>query len=429
MKNKLLSFILTGCLLFPCFFALNACDNKPQEELHTHAWATAWSKNGEEHWYACDGCAEKKDTANHNGNPCVVCGYEQTHTCTYGEYIYDSEYHWQQCSNCEATTSKAEHSFVNKTCTACGYEQAGPAVDGCAVRDLEIITIQAGQGVATLVRLPDGKDMLIDAGDYSAVSEVENLIYTYVEDFTIEYFILTASDGYVCGAAAYIFADFDVLNFYRPSVKSNYETALGLSGVYNSGESPYIENNADYATALEYSSYETGCNIYTIDDTSCDFTYTFRDNENNYHSYTIDFITPIAASNRNNKFDNVVMLSIEYEDKVTLITGYASNNTIDTYCNSYGTQKDVDVLLTYWCSLRETQYAISRSDLRGTNFLEKINLTKEDCAIFAPIAATSGYTELTGELQAAVGFYNNLNVKHEVTTRITATGELTFTAE
>jgi hypothetical protein len=270
--------------------------------------------------------------------------------------------------------------------------------------------------------------MLIDAGDPASLGAVENLIYRHVEDLIIEYFVLTSTDSYVCGTAAYIFVDFDVLNFYRPSVKSDHEAALGLSGVYNSGESPYIENNTYYALALEYSSYETECNIYTIDDTSCDFTYTFRDNENNYHSYTIDFITPIAASDRNGLFDNVVMLSIEYEDKVTLITGSASNNTIDTYCNTYGTQKDVDVLLTYWISGNDAKYAISRSDLRGTNFLEKINLSNGDYTILYPIATSLGISELISEVNKLSTVYG-LHENSTITTRITAAGELTFTAE
>ena len=123
------------------------------------------------------------------------------------------------------------------------------------------------------------------------------------------------------------------------------------------------------------------------------------------------------------------MVSIEYNDTVTLITGYTSNNVIDTYCNTYGTQKDVDVLITYWVGVEEDKYAISRSDLRGTNFLEKINLTKEDYAIFAPIAVTSGYAELIDDLHVAAGVLHNLNVISTVTTKVTVAGELTVTTE
>ena len=429
MKNKAVSFILAACLTLPCFFALNACGDKPQEELHTHTWATAWSNDHTHHWYACDGCNEKKNKADHDGDTCSVCGYEQAHTCTYDRYVYDREGHWQRCHNCEATTSKKEHTFLDNVCSVCGYEQGGQRVDTCAGRDLEIITIRDGQGVATLVKLPDGTDMLIDSGCSRYEGVTENLLYDHVEDLTIEHFVLTSTDSYHTGAAASIFIYFTVLNFYRPNVKSGHESASQISSTYNSGDSPYVENCEQYAATLEWLSHEEGCTTYVVDDINCDFTYEFMDYENNYHSYAIDFITPIAVSDRNSLIDNGVMVSIEYNDTVTLITGYTSNNVIDTYCNAYGTQKDVDVLITYWVGGEENKYAISRSDLRGTNFLEKINLTKEDYAIFAPIAVTSGYAELIDELHVAAGVLHNLNVISKVTTKVTVAGELTVTAE
>ena len=132
MKKKLLSFILAICLLIPCSLALTACGSNPSDEPHTHNWSTTWSKNASEHWLTCDGCDEKKDKANHNGDPCSICGYEQSHTCSYGDYVYDSEHHWKQCSSCDATTSKVEHSFSNNICLECGYEQGGQTVDTCS---------------------------------------------------------------------------------------------------------------------------------------------------------------------------------------------------------------------------------------------------------------------------------------------------------
>ena len=122
------------------------------------------------------------------------------------------------------------------------------------------------------------------------------------------------------------------------------------------------------------------------------------------------------------------MLSIEYKDVVTLVTGYTSNNTIDTYCNTYGTQKDVDVLLTYWVGGNDSKYAISRSDLRGTNFLEKINLEQGDYTIIAPVASAPGVSELISEVNKLSTVYG-LHENPTITTKVTDAGVLTVTAE
>ncbi len=65
------------------------------------------------------------------------------------------------------------------------------------------------------------------------------------------------------------------------------------------------------------------------------------------------------------------MLYLKYKGKTTLVTSDVNNDLIDAYCNVYGNKNDVDVLITSYYSTNEAKYAVSRSDLRGTNFLEK----------------------------------------------------------
>ena len=98
---------------------------------HTHVWATEWTTDGENHWYACSGCAETKDLAAHAGGEatckdkavCTVCGesygaLSTTHTggtatckdkavCTvcgesYGALSTTHEYEDGVCTVCEA---------------------------------------------------------------------------------------------------------------------------------------------------------------------------------------------------------------------------------------------------------------------------------------------------------------------------------------
>ena len=65
-------------------FALISCDNGNDQgdgtSPHTHEWG-AWQSNATQHWKECtanDGAEYGR--ANHTGNPCNVCGYEEIPT-------------------------------------------------------------------------------------------------------------------------------------------------------------------------------------------------------------------------------------------------------------------------------------------------------------------------------------------------------------
>ena len=324
MKKKLLSFMLAICLIMPCALFLSACGNNPPEDpAHTHNWSTTWSKNSTEHWLTCDGCDEKKDKGNHDGDICSVCGYETT-----------------------------------------GNNDNLPVVAN--VRDLEIVTLRTNRnGFATLVKLPDGKNMLIDSGeeDPTAELEVDDMLLT-ANITTLDYFITTSATGGRTGGADYVFDFYKINNFYKPEISSS------------------ITPTEAYLTAIEKAELESNCTIETIGETNCDMSYTFKDNNNNTYTYKIDFMIPITAANATNTSDNSVVVSIEYQNKVVLITNEATNNNIDAYCIKYGNQKDVDVLITSY--IPNEQYAITSSANRGTDFLGKINFEASDYAIIVP---------------------------------------------
>lgn len=439
MKKKFLSFILAICLLIPCSFALTACGSNPPDEppAHTHNYADTYSHDQTGHWIKCmgdnlDECDNPtKSYGNHNysNGVCTVCGRSKTHTCDFGDYLYDENHHWKECSDCDATTSKVEHVFSGKVCTICGYEQAGSTTNTHASRDLEIITIPAGIGTATLVKLPDGKDILIDAGDGSDEGDmyVQDLIYDNVSDRIIEYFILTNTNPWRTGGVPTIFDTFTVLNFYRPDVRSSHTAAANLSSDYNSGNATLVEPSEEYAVALTAAAAETGCSVKAVDENSCDINYTFEDNGGNSHNYKIDFMIPIAAAERSGRFKNSTIISIEYKGVVTLVTSDVNNDLIDAYCNVYGNKYDVDVLITSYYPTNEAKYAVSRSDLRETNFLEKISLVEGDYSIIIPVD-TSDVGELGDELGESSTVYLT-NDYFTITAKVSTTGVLSVTAE
>ena len=85
--KKILSIVLTACLLVSLCLALTACG-------HECEFATTWSKDATDHWHACTGCDEKLDKADHtfgaatkvkNGvynYACTACGEIKTETMT-----------------------------------------------------------------------------------------------------------------------------------------------------------------------------------------------------------------------------------------------------------------------------------------------------------------------------------------------------------
>jgi hypothetical protein len=101
---------------------------------HTHNYSTEWSNNSDSHWYACDGCSERKDEAAHAydnncDTDCNVCGYIRAINHSYKKKISsDAEKHWYECEVCRNKIDEAAHTpgadateESAQTCTVCGY--------------------------------------------------------------------------------------------------------------------------------------------------------------------------------------------------------------------------------------------------------------------------------------------------------------------
>lgn len=107
-----------------------------------------------------------------------------------------------------------------------------------SIRDLDITVVKTADFIADaiIVRLPDGKNMLIDAGDGSVESNRDiKARLTALNITTIDYFIVTTPIGGRSGGGMFIFENYVVKNFYRPNVKSTHESVANLPTEYNSG--------------------------------------------------------------------------------------------------------------------------------------------------------------------------------------------------
>jgi len=94
-----------------------------------HNWDADWQTDSAEHWHQCTICKGKKDKAEHSGGTatctskaaCEVCGKAYGNTLAHNfteDWKADENEHWHKCSDCDATTDKAEHSGGTVTCTS-----------------------------------------------------------------------------------------------------------------------------------------------------------------------------------------------------------------------------------------------------------------------------------------------------------------------
>lgn len=357
--KKLLTFIC-ALLVLPCAFLLTACGGDPP---HTHNWSTEYSSDYNYHWLTCDGCNEVKDKNSHDGDICSVCGFDKSHTCSYGsDYLSDSTGHWQQCSICGEPTTKENHS--GNICLVCGYNSLEVVT---SIRDLEIIAYQTDDGaVFTLVKLPDGKNMLIDAGSTkrSDISAVEDAIYDGKGgNITLDYMVLTNTFAKRSGGAETILTEMQVNNLYVPDTT----------------EISYTPSEA-FVNAVNYANTINTCNVIKLNPTSedgYDVTRAFSYNQQEY-SYTIDFITPVAPADCETEFDASIFIAITYQHKVVLLTSDATNKNIDNYVKA-DYDYNADVLITGYHFFYGKD-AIRLSGSRGNNFLVDIDLRSPDYA-------------------------------------------------
>ena len=113
------------------------------EVPHSHDWSTEWTKDTENHWKTCSGCAEVIEKAAHAWNEgvittpatetttgvktftCTACGQTKTETIPVLEHNHvwstewakDADNHWKTCSGCAEVAEKAVHAWNAGTVT------------------------------------------------------------------------------------------------------------------------------------------------------------------------------------------------------------------------------------------------------------------------------------------------------------------------
>ena len=201
------------------------------------------------------------------------------------------------------------------------------------VKDLKITFMDIGQGDSILIEFPDGKNMLIDAGDERKASRA--VFDKYLKDkdgnkLKLDYCVTTHPDSDHIGMMNYIYQEYDVGKSYRPYVYSTYKDSSVFDSTFNAG----INIKASSQKYYKYLQgvYDEGTYWEVFNDDS-DFINGFTDSAGNEYSYKVDFVMPYVSSNLEgfsnfktpNDFSAIIML--EYAGKRVLFTGDIENET------------------------------------------------------------------------------------------------------
>lgn len=223
--------------------------------------------------------------------------------------------------------------------------------------DLVVHYINVGQGDCTLIELPDGTTMMIDAGTTSSAKHIINYVKR-LDISTIDYFILTHSDSDHSGGAKNVFESFEIKNVYRPFQISidkiscepiaNEDLGVYYTDIYESTcnyvDTKVYQNfvNATYTETYNENGHIYNADVYvtydglTIESTNIENSFKFeffaplkRSNSSTIESntsktigYPTKFYGATTSESKNNA--SPVML-LEYKDKSFLFTGDAND--------------------------------------------------------------------------------------------------------
>lgn len=227
--------------------------------------------------------------------------------------------------------------------TAGGYETK---VDEFG--ELKVTFLDVGQADCIIIELPDGKNMIIDGGDFKSD---QTIISNYTKDNninTFHYMLLTHSDRDHVGNLDWVLDNYKVNFIFRPNVYSLNDLSKDIPDTFNrrvDNSSAYICDTDTYAEFI-VSAYNEGCVTEYVNKDS-DFSNKMICGDKEL-SYTFDFLTPVA--NREmvtykdaNNYSPI--FTLEYAGKKIMFNGDAEKKMLEEFLTNYQMKdNDVDVL-------------------------------------------------------------------------------------
>lgn len=182
-------------------------------------------------------------------------------------------------------------------------------------------TIDVGQAEAIMIKLPDGKNMLVDSGNKGSEkneklkSYLINNYFASVSNKEIDYFVITHSDADHTGGAVMIFDNFQVNKVFRPNLFSDLlESEAEIPTSY---EKKYVSSYKENWKAVVEKMYS---------EPNCEVEFSKAGIEIIESNYSIKFCAPTEDNYSNvNSYSPIIIL--EYSSRKIMLTGDATTQT------------------------------------------------------------------------------------------------------
>lgn len=213
-------------------------------------------------------------------------------------------------------------------------------IESGVMPDLKVHFVDVGQGDAIIIELPDGKNVIIDAGIQYGKDNTEYNLSSYIKTKTsvdsFDYAIATHADSDHIGNFDKILEEFEVKKIFRPHVlytgaHFTFSTDFNKGG--NDGKQPsknygeflnaiqnetYVENGVTKSAEWEFFTHES--------DFAGKISY-----EGEIYEYYFDFLTPRVDSFNSISYKNAndysPIIKFTYQEVDILLTGDAEGGT------------------------------------------------------------------------------------------------------
>ena len=249
--------------------------------------------------------------------------------------------------------------FSNKIESAVNYSYNSKLSFNVNDCKLKVHFIYVGQGECIAIQLPDGKNMLIDAGlkeyEEELINYLDNEFFPLTDNKNIDYFIITHPHEDHIGGASALIDKYEIKMCYRPKV-------------YAKGVESEICNWAVCEDDL-YVETISKLNAETYNNNPCIINYNDANTRITGNDYIINYLTPNLEVYENlNNYSPIIMLT--YNEIDILFTGDAEKLIEEEVLDKYD-ELDIDIL-----NLGHHGSSTSTS-------LEFLNLTKPESVVIS----------------------------------------------
>ena len=294
------------------------------------------------------------------------------------------------------------------------------------IGDLKITFIDVGQGDAILINFPDGKNMLVDAGESSAKDELDEYLTVNGKKLVLDYVVATHTDSDHIGAMDYIYENYEVKYSYRPYVKYSGDYTFGAGFINEGYNSKSTQTYGDYLKGI---SDEKTPSVYFTDESDFSVTVSAGDRQ---IDYSVDFVMPYAKTvegfkdfTDSNDFSAVMM--IEFAGIKVMLTGDMEKAAEKKFTDYYSVNNSEKASLN--CDiLKVAHHGSATSSTMGF-----LNLIDPEYSVISCGVCHETYKhpkeEALNNLIAVGSSIYRTDLQGTVTLVITPSGQMTFTTQ